>query len=397
MKILLILTSIEVGTIEKVSYNLYKALSAQKDVELYVVNLKSSEKDFYEFKNLYNIAECKSTNFFVHQVYNLRKVLKLFKIKLKIRPDISITTQEAGTTINLLSLGSEKKIGIFHAPYYQSKSQGRIKFYLQYLSYKYLYFKLNELYCVSSEIKNSITERFLLIDKSKLKVVYNIHDFNEIKIKSEEKLDVHEEFLFESKVVIYVGRFDYNKAPDRLIEAFYQLRSSKKIESDIKLLFIGDGDKDYVIYLNNLVAKYGLKDNVFFLGFKENPYKYIKRSTLLVSSSFSEGLPGVVIESVFLKIPVVTTNSSLGLWEIFNCVDNYNKNLSDIYIADNGIITSNLGDKDLIINDVSNLSRGMEIFLTDEIFYQKTKNREFEFKYLLDEDYIVNNFVKKKI
>jgi len=394
MKILLILTSIEVGTIQKVSYNLYKALLTQKDVELYVVNLKSSEKDFYEFKNLYNIVECKSNNFFVHQVYNLRKVFKLFKIKLKIRPDISITTQEAATTINLLSLGSEKKIGIFHAPYYQARSQGKIKFYLQFLSYKYLYLKLNELYCVSNEIKNSITDRFLLIDKSRLKVVYNIHDFDEIKIKSEEQLDVNEEFLFESKVIIYVGRFDHNKAPDRLIEAFYQLRSRKKIESDIKLLFIGDGDKDYVVYLYDLVAKYGLNDNVFFLGFKDNPYKYIKRSTLLVSSSFSEGLPGVVIESIFLKTPVVTTNSSLGLWEIFNCVDDYNRNLSDIYIADNGIITSNFENEEFTANVVSNLGRGIEMFLTDEDFYQKTKNRDFEFKYLLDKDYIVNNFVE---
>jgi len=207
-------------------------------------------------------------------------------------------------------------------------------------------------------------------------------------------LDVNEEFLFESKVIIYVGRFDHNKAPDRLIEAFYQLRSRKKIESDIKLLFIGDGDKDYVVYLYDLVAKYGLNDNVFFLGFKDNPYKYIKRSTLLVSSSFSEGLPGVVIESIFLKTPVVTTNSSLGLWEIFNCVDDYNRNLSDIYIADNGIITSNFENEEFTANVVSNLGRGIEMFLTDEDFYQKTKNRDFEFKYLLDKDYIVNNFVE---
>jgi glycosyltransferase involved in cell wall biosynthesis len=394
MKVLLILTSIEIGTIEKVSYNLYKALSTRKDIELFVVNLKSSEKDFYEFNNLYNIAECKSNNFIIHQFYNFRKVFKLFKIKLKIRPDVSITTQEAGTTINLLSLGSEKKIGIFHAPYYQAKSQGKIKFYLQFLSYKYLYLRLNELYCVSNEIKNSITESFLLIDKSKLKVVYNIHDFDEIKIKSEEQLDEQEEFFFENKVIIYVGRFDENKAPDRLIKAFYELRSNKKIKSDIKLLFIGDGDKDYVVYLNSLVAKYELEQNVFFLGFKQNPYKYIKRSTLLVSSSFSEGLPGVVIESIFLKIPVVTTNSSLGLWEIFNCVKDYNKNLSGIYIAENGILTSNLEEREFIINNISNLGRGIEKFLNDEDFYQKTKNREFKFKYLLDKDYIVNNFVK---
>lgn len=394
MKILLILTSIEVGTIEKVSYNLYKSLSAQKEVELYVVNLKSSEKDFYEFSNLFNIDECKSSNFLVRQVYNLRKVYKLYKIKSQIKPDISITTQEAGTTINLLSLGSEKKTGIFHAPYYQAKSQGKISFYLQYLSYKYLYFNLSELYCVSSEIKNSIADNFLFIDKSKLKVVYNIHDFNEIKMKSEEQMDVHEEFLFDGKVIIYVGRFDDNKAPDRLIEAFNYLRSNKKIGGDIRLLFIGDGDKDYVDYLNNLLAKYDLKDSVFFLGFKDNPYKYIKRSAILVSSSFSEGLPGVVIESIFLKTPVVATNSSLGLWEIFNCIEGYDKNLSDIYIANNGIITPNLNENESKDKNLFGLSNAIEKLLNNENFYKEIKNNDFKFMCLLDEKHIVENFIK---
>jgi glycosyltransferase involved in cell wall biosynthesis len=391
MKILLILTSIEVGTIEKVSYNLYKALLSHKEVELYVVNLKSSEKDYYKFNNLFNIKDCNSNNFLVRQIYNLIKVFKLCKIKYQIKPDISITTQEAGTTINLLSLGSEKKIGIFHAPYYQAKAHGKISFYLQYLSYKYLYFNLDELFCVSSEIKNSIVENFLNIDKSKLKVVYNVHDFIEIKLKSEEKLNDYEEFLFESKVIIYVGRFDYNKAPDRLIEAFKYLRRSKKISDEVRLLFIGDGDKDYLDYLNKLLLKYDLNDCVFFLGFKENPYKYIKRSTILVSSSFSEGLPGVVIESIFLKIPVVTTNSSLGLWEILNCVDKYDKNLSRIYIADNGIITPNLGNKDY---NVVALSAAIELLINDEKFYQKTKNSEFIFNHLLEENYVTNNFIK---
>lgn len=394
MKILLILTSVEIGTIEKVSYNLYKALSAQKAVELYVVNLKSSEKDFYKFNNLFNIAECKSSNFFVRQIYNLGKVFKLFKIKSQIKPDISITTQEAGTTINLLSLGSEKKIGIFHAPYYQAKSQGKVSFCLQYLSYKYLYFNLSKLYCVSNEIKNSITENFLFIDKSKLKVVYNIHNFNEIKMKSEEQLDADEEFLFKSKVIIYVGRFDENKAPDRLIEAFNYLRSIKKIGEDVRLLFIGNGDKDYVDYLNNLLVKYELKDSVFFLGFKDNPYKYIKRSSILVSSSFSEGLPGVVIESVFLKTPVVTTNSSLGLWEILDCIDVYDKNLSDIYIANNGIITPNLKENHSRDKNLFALSDAIEMLLNNEDFYTEIKNNNFKFMCLLDEKHIVKNFIK---
>lgn len=392
MKILLILTSIEIGTIEKVSYNLYKTFSTRKDVEIYIVNLKSSSKDFYKFENLYNIPECNSNNFFIRQIYNLKKIYKLYRIKQKVRPDVSITTQEAGTTINILSLGAERKIGIFHAPYYQSKAQGRLSFYLQFLSYKYLYSKLDRLCCVSLEVKNSIMKSFLSIDESKLRVVYNVHNFTEITEKSEELLDGSEDFLFIGKVIIYIGRFDENKAPDRLIKSFNQLRDEGKIERETKLLFIGEGEKSYNDYLQNLVIEFKLTDNIVFLGYKANPYKYLKRSTILVSSSFSEGLPGVVIEALFLKIPVVATNSSIGLWEIFDCVKEYKDNLSDIHIANNGIITPNaINNPEL---NLTGLNTAIEKLLGDEEFYQETRNNEFGFLKQLNEQYIVENFTK---
>lgn len=392
MRILLILTSIEIGTIEKVSYNLYKTFSAQKNLEIYVVNLKSSNKDFYKFENLYNIPECTSNNFFIRQVYNLRKIFKLYKIKAKVKPDVSITTQEAGTTINLLSLGAERKIGIFHAPYYQAKAQGRLSFYLQFLSYRYLYSKLDRLCCVSMEVKNSITKSFLSIDESKLRVVYNVHNFTEIKEKSEELLDSNEDFLFKSKVIIYIGRFDENKAPDRLIRSFYQLRYEGKIERETKLLFIGEGEKSYTDYLQDLMIEFKLTDSIVFLGYKANPYKYLKRSTILVSSSFSEGLPGVVIEALFLKIPVIATNSSIGLWEIFDCVKEYNDNLSGIHIANNGIITPNVINNEEL--NLEGLNTAVEKLLADEKFYQETRNSDFGFLKQLDEQYIIENFTK---
>lgn len=391
MKIVLILTSIEVGTIEKVSFNLYNALSNVKNLELHVVNLKSSEKDFYRFKNLHNIEECKYGNFIIRQIYNLKKVYKLYKIKSIIKPDISITTQEAGTTINLLSFGSEKKIGIFHAPYYQSKSEGKISFFFQFLSYKFLYSKLDAFFCVSKEIKNSILNRFS-IDNSKLKVVYNVHDFDEIRIKSEEKIPYNEEFLFHEKSIIYVGRFDANKAPNRLIESFYELKKERKIDNDVKLIFIGTGEENFENYLKNLVLKLNLQENVFFLGFKPNPYNYIKKSTILVSSSFSEGLPGVVIESLFLKTPVVTTNSSLGLWEILDCDNNYDSLLDDIYIANNGIITSNLTGVEGENKNILSLSKAINILLNDTKFYSVIKNNDFNFMKLLSEKNIVKFF-----
>ena len=77
------------------------------------------------------------------------------------------------------------------------------------------------------------------------------------------------------------------------------------------------------------------------------------RSTALVSSSKSEGLPGVLIESLILGKPVVTTNSSRGVWEILSCDENYDAQLRDIMYASDGIITPNTEDEELNINQLA--------------------------------------------
>jgi glycosyltransferase involved in cell wall biosynthesis len=59
-----------------------------------------------------------------------------------------------------------------------------------------------------------------------------------------------------------------------------------------------------------------LEDRVINLGFKQNPYKYIKNASLLVLSSDREGLPTIVIESLILGTPVVSTDCPTGPSEI---------------------------------------------------------------------------------
>ena len=46
------------------------------------------------------------------------------------------------------------------------------------------------------------------------------------------------------------------------------------------------------------------------MGYKENPYKYVKSSDLFVCSSLSEGYSLVIAESLVLGIPVVSTKCS---------------------------------------------------------------------------------------
>lgn len=379
MRILLVLTSTEVGTIQKLSHELYKTLAGNHQLELFVVNLNSSKDDYYEFEKLYILGYRKYRSFIARQCFNLLKVYKLYRVKKIVKPDVSISTQEAGTSINLLSGGTEKKIGFFHSPLFQSRMEGAFQFYIQYFSYRFLYNKLDALFCVSVEVRNSILQTFV-IEQYKCKIVYNIHDFHDIFLKSMEMIDEFDKSLFDGKTILYVGRMDVNKAPDRLIKSFSIIRKKNIIDDDVKLVFVGKGEDSYVRILYDLVSDLGLDGYVYFLGYKSNPYKYIRNATVLVSSSFSEGLPGVLIESLFIGTPIVSTNSSIGVWEILSVVDSYNSALNNFFVASKGIITSNHRNGTFDEVNILSLSSALELILTDIVIYKKMKESNFLFK-----------------
>lgn len=47
-----------------------------------------------------------------------------------------------------------------------------------------------------------------------------------------------------------------------------------------------------------------MSDCVFCVGFKNNPYVYMKHADCFVLSSRNEGLPNVMIEALYLGTPV---------------------------------------------------------------------------------------------
>lgn len=88
----------------------------------------------------------------------------------------------------------------------------------------------------------------------------------------------------------------------------------------------------------------------------------MKASVGLISSSYSEGLPGVMIESLALHKPVITTNSSEGIWEIMEVHDKYENNLRNLMETPSGYISSNLSyhNHKYEIFDIENLSLAID-------------------------------------
>jgi len=71
---------------------------------------------------------------------------------------------------------------------------------------------------------------------------------------------------------------------------------------DIKLVLIVEGKPEKNIRAQ--VEELGLLERVIFIGFKKNPYPYIKQAKGLVLTSDFEGLPTMIPEAISLDAPL---------------------------------------------------------------------------------------------
>lgn len=360
MKKVLLLVAGDNGTIGSCSLNLYEALKKADGVDVKCAVVHHFKDGYPGFSDA-EIFDNEYTGGFKKQIQWLKSIKDRFK------PDVTISTLFSVNTLNLISGGNDKKIGIFHSPHKQARSKGLKTYVATLLQYLLLYPRLDKLCCVCREVYNSLSTFPTISDKKK-EVVYNVHNLDRIISLSQEEITVADEKkIFNNPTIIYCGRLDFNKAPDRALKAF----ATANIAKETQLVFMGEDQEKMQAMLMNEAEKLGVSQRIHFLGRKDNPYPYFKASKALISSSYSEGLPGVIIEALALNIPVVTTNSSMGIWEIFSCLHNYDEKLAGVYETPYGVITSNLShrDKSEHEKDIANLASGIENVLKLPAFH----------------------------
>jgi glycosyltransferase involved in cell wall biosynthesis len=142
-------------------------------------------------------------------------------------------------------------------------------------------------------------------------VIYNPVDTKHILKKSKESI-LSKDFVFKPTIptIIAVGRLHEVKNYPFLINAFNNVR---KI-INCNLLILGEGDE--LVNLQAQTARLNLTKEITFLGFKANPYKFIKKSSVLALTSLHEGLPNVLIQAGVLNIPAVSVDCRGGIKEL---------------------------------------------------------------------------------
>lgn len=89
----------------------------------------------------------------------------------------------------------------------------------------------------------------------------------------------------------------------------------KKINLDVKVIGRGTEKRR----LENYILKNNLNNIVKLVGFKNNPYPFIKQTEIFILTSKFEGLPNVLLEAISLNKFVISSNCSTGPNEILDC------------------------------------------------------------------------------
>ena len=111
-------------------------------------------------------------------------------------------------------------------------------------------------------------------------------------------------------IILSAGRFVRVKDFPTLIRAFHKL----SIVTPARLILLGDGSQRED--LTALAHRLDLEDRVSMPGWADNPYAFMARASLFVTSSRMEGLQNVLIEALACGCPCVSTDCPSGPAEI---------------------------------------------------------------------------------
>ncbi len=152
---------------------------------------------------------------------------------------------------------------------------------------------------VSEIIRKEMIERFRVPERQVV-VIPNAINTGEIRAKASEPAACP--WKPGIPVIVTAGRLTLQKGQWRLIRAFAEVR--KTVPCQLAILGTGELESE----LKSLARSLGVEADVYFLGWQENPWKFMARADVFVLPSISEGFGLVILEAMACGVPVIATD-----------------------------------------------------------------------------------------
>ena len=238
----------------------------------------------------------------------------------------------------------------------------KIKTYFHIRLIENLFFKkihlLKKIVFISKYAKNNFNNKNPQFSKKTETIINGIPDIDykiDYSVNSNETINL-----------ITVGTVSTRKGQDIIIKALANLNS--KTLSQFRLTVVGEGPE--LIEFKELALNLRVHENIQFVGKKEQNqvFKFLKKSSVFVLMSHSEGLPLSILEALRFGLPIITSN-----------VDGCPETVSN----SNGFI---------INPDVSELTHVLKKLKCEDLNLMSRKSRE-----LFENDYKFESFLNNYI
>jgi glycosyltransferase involved in cell wall biosynthesis len=329
--ILMLLPNYGFGGAQRVHTQLVNSFSKQFNVIEVVFN--NDERDVFNGVGLKVSLEIGAGQNLISKAFLfLKRCWRLNRLKAKFNCRACISHMEGANFVNLLSFGRGKKILCLHgSKTTDSNRKGVIRLIENNLLIPLCFNAADSIVTVSRGIKKELIHHFR-IDGRRITVINNGIDIAKIQDLTNENIPLEQQLVFSKPVLVFSGRLALQKNPLPLLDIFNQV----KTEVDCNLVILGDGPlkaemNNKCANLNmefcdfSLGMNYTASCTVFLMGFQDNPFKYLKNSTLFILTSNFEGFPLALCEALACGLPVVASDCQTGVRDILSVSVSENK------------------------------------------------------------------------
>lgn len=318
-RMLITTESLTIGGVETSLLSFIKALKEYYEIDLYVLKSGELKNEFEKEVKVNFIKMPKIKSKLIYRIYKnlfFNSLKNKYKL-LSTQYDVAIAYYGINNFCDAFALAANAKKHFIwvHNNFETSYKLSPLKLLLKIrnLIIKNKFLSFDKIISVSESAKKGF-RNIMRIEEDKIAVINNLIDLQQFS-KKDEKLEI--EMKGKHKLV-YVGRLSKGKRVDKLL---YEFKKIKRELADAELFIIGDGPE--LQYLKKIVHDNKIQ-NVYFLGFQKNPFKYINKCEIVVSASESEAYGMNLVEALVLKKYFVSADND-GAKEIFSNLNKENK------------------------------------------------------------------------